>query len=330
MSETRRFLWSAAKAPRAHVPLALLACALAAAVARRGGRGAAPSRIALDADGGRQTVASTLRAMGARSRTAGSAHTTLAQAPRSRRRPSPRRPTSIVGEGDGSVALTVRLSAPGPSPVSVSYTPSSTAISGHLPATRTTAPAPASPLTFAPGETTKVVSVPILDCTELRPVRDVQVHPAAAHERDDRPGLHADRHRRQRRPLVATPRLFVRDAVVDEKAGSVTSRSLLGGPTGQVSASTVTVDYATSNGTATAGTDYTAASGTLTFAPGETVKNVVVPITRRRHGRAGEELRADPVQPDQRGDLGRHGHRRHRRQRRRPPWPRRPSPPRPT
>src|SRR5437870_13831796 len=39
------------------------------------------------------------------------------------------------------------------------------------------------------------------------------------------------------------------------------------------------VNYATSNAGAIAGTDYTASSGTLTFAPGETVKNVVVDIT---------------------------------------------------
>ena len=32
----------------------------------------------------------------------------------------------------------------------------------------------------------------------------------------------------------------------------------------------MTVNYATADGTATAGSDYTAASGTLTFAPGET------------------------------------------------------------
>ena len=41
---------------------------------------------------------------------------------------------------------------------------------------------------------------------------------------------------------------------------------------------TVTADYATSNGTATAGHDYTATSGTLTFTPGETHKTVSVPI----------------------------------------------------
>jgi hypothetical protein len=40
----------------------------------------------------------------------------------------------------------------------------------------------------------------------------------------------------------------------------------------------VTVDYGTSDGTATAGSDYLAASGTLTFAPGETTKAVVVNV----------------------------------------------------
>ncbi len=40
----------------------------------------------------------------------------------------------------------------------------------------------------------------------------------------------------------------------------------------------VTVDYATADGTATAGEDYTATSGTLTFGPGESLKTVSVPV----------------------------------------------------
>ena len=50
----------------------------------------------------------------------------------------------------------------------------------------------------------------------------------------------------------------------------------------------VTVDYATADGTATAGADYTAASGTLPFAPGETEQTVAVTILDDAHDE-GEE-----------------------------------------
>ena len=46
----------------------------------------------------------------------------------------------------------------------------------------------------------------------------------------------------------------------------------------QASTVTVTVDYATSDNTAEAGDDYTETSGTLTFAAGETVMAIIVPI----------------------------------------------------
>ena len=45
------------------------------------------------------------------------------------------------------------------------------------------------------------------------------------------------------------------------------------------SAGTLTVDFATADGTAIAGQDYTATSGTLTFSGGETSKTFQVPIT---------------------------------------------------
>ena len=41
---------------------------------------------------------------------------------------------------------------------------------------------------------------------------------------------------------------------------------------------TVSVNYGTANGTATAGSDYDAVSGKLTFAPGETSKSILVPV----------------------------------------------------
>ena len=51
---------------------------------------------------------------------------------------------------------------------------------------------------------------------------------------------------------------------------------------------TVTVDYATSDGTATAGEDYTAASGTLTFTAGDTAKTISVPILDDAEDDGGE------------------------------------------
>ena len=53
---------------------------------------------------------------------------------------------------------------------------------------------------------------------------------------------------------------------------------------------TVTVDYATADGTATAGDDYDSTSGTLTFEAGETTKTVSVPITADTEDDGGETL----------------------------------------
>jgi hypothetical protein len=61
---------------------------------------------------------------------------------------------------------------------------------------------------------------------------------------------------------------------VNENAGTATIPVTLNGPL----ALTTTVSYATSNGTAIAGTNYTAASGTLTFPPGQTSRTFAVPI----------------------------------------------------
>ena len=52
---------------------------------------------------------------------------------------------------------------------------------------------------------------------------------------------------------------------------------------------TASVDYATNDGTAVAGQDYTPQSGTLTFAPGELTKTVMIPITNDVIYEAGNE-----------------------------------------
>src|SRR5262249_7870881 len=61
---------------------------------------------------------------------------------------------------------------------------------------------------------------------------------------------------------------------VNENAPTATiTVTRTGGSTGSVG-----VNYATSNGTALAGSDYTATSGTLTFVNGETSKSFPIPI----------------------------------------------------
>jgi hypothetical protein len=72
---------------------------------------------------------------------------------------------------------------------------------------------------------------------------------------------------------------------VGEADGVVTittrrSGGSLGGP--------VTVHYATSNGTATAGSDYASANGTLTFGPGEAAKSFTVHVTSDSAHEPGE------------------------------------------
>ena len=74
------------------------------------------------------------------------------------------------------------------------------------------------------------------------------------------------------------PSISVADARANEGAGAKVafevslSRAFTGAE------HSVTVDYATADGTAEAGEDYTATSGTLTFAAGETTKTVNVPV----------------------------------------------------
>src|SRR5262249_33506902 len=76
-------------------------------------------------------------------------------------------------------------------------------------------------------------------------------------------------------PPPTQPSVSIADATVAE-GNSGTKNMTFNVTLSKAATSTVTVNYATSNGTATAGTDYTSASGTLTFAAGETSKTISV------------------------------------------------------
>ena len=108
---------------------------------------------------------------------------------------------------------------------------------------------PAGTLTFAPGETIKTVRVDILDDATPEGMETFMLdltNPSAdaTIARADVQVAIVDND-----TVVASPRLFVRDAVVDESAGTVSIPVLLGGPAGRASNKTVTVDFATSDGT---------------------------------------------------------------------------------
>jgi hypothetical protein len=73
------------------------------------------------------------------------------------------------------------------------------------------------------------------------------------------------------------PLLSVNDTAATEVLGDDSSAAFTV-TLSQASAGTVTVNYATADGSAAAGSDYVATSGTLTFAPGETSKTLGVDV----------------------------------------------------
>ncbi|SHN40377.1 immunoglobulin-like domain-containing protein, partial [Rhizobacter sp. OV335] len=81
-----------------------------------------------------------------------------------------------------------------------------------------------------------------------------------------------------------TPTLSINNVTVNEAAGTATFTVTLSAASGQA----VSVNYGTSNGTATAGSDYTAATGTLNFAAGSTVQTITVPIANDTTAEATE------------------------------------------
>ena len=81
--------------------------------------------------------------------------------------------------------------------------------------------------------------------------------------------------------------IAVADARVHENTGEALAFAVT---LSRAASGTVTVDYATANGTATAGADYTATSGTLRFAAGETSKMVSVTVLDDDHDDGGETV----------------------------------------
>ena len=93
------------------------------------------------------------------------------------------------------------------------------------------------------------------------------------------------------------PSFVIADAVVTEGNSGTTSMVFSVGLSAAASG-TVTVDYATSDGTATAGTDYTSTNGTLTFNAGETTKTITVTVTGDTDVEGNETFNIDFTNPN--------------------------------
>jgi hypothetical protein len=174
-----------------------------------------------------------------------------------------------VGESDGSATVTVSLSGPSEQTVTVNYaTSNGTATAGadYTAANGT--------LTFNPGQTSQTFSVSILPDSDDEV--DETVNLSLSGPSNATLGTPASATLTIGDDDVAPPTVQFSAAAysVGESDGNATITVNLSGPSEQ----TVTVNYATSNGTATAGADYTTANGTLTFNPGQTSQTFSVPI----------------------------------------------------
>jgi probable HAF family extracellular repeat protein len=183
-------------------------------------------------------------------------------------------PTVAIGdvtvtEGNAGTTIAVfnvNLSAAADEEVTVNFaTANGTAIAGA------DYVAGSGTLTFAPGDTNATVEVEVIGDTvaESNESFQVSLSMASGAVLSDGQGLGTI--------LDDEPRLTISDVARDEGRSGTTAfvfTVTLSAP----SDAPVTVNFATANGSATAGSDYQAQSGTLTFAPGQTTRTITINV----------------------------------------------------
>ena len=198
-----------------------------------------------------------------------------------------------VNEAAGTVTYTVTLSSASTALVSVNYsTADGSATAGSDYSTNN------GVLNFAPGETSKTVTVNITNDSVFEGTENFSLNisnpsnatistgTAVTTIHDDGTGAGGVDN--------DTPRISVNDVSVNEAAGSVTFTVTLSNASSQ----TVNVNYTTADGSAVAGSDYEASSGSLSFAPGETSKTITVAITNDNLFEGNETFSVNLSNPD--------------------------------
>jgi hypothetical protein len=201
-----------------------------------------------------------------------------------------------VSEGDGSAVITVTRSGGASSAVSANYTTANgTAVAGS------DYGATSSTVTFAPGEYSKNITIPIINDSVSEPTESfsvalsnpsnnatlgVQANTTVTISDND-----ANDNSLQFNPAIYT----VGEASGTGQAGQAiltVTANRSGNPN-----AILTVDYATRNGSAVAGQDYTSASGTIVFNAGETQKQVSVQLINDNLIEATENFFVDLTNP---------------------------------
>ena len=168
-------------------------------------------------------------------------------------------------EGSNDILFTVTLSAVSDEIVTVDYTTEDDTATAGVDYTATN-----GTLTFAPGETIKTVEVAVNGdrLYESNENFSLKLSNASNANLEDFQGIGTiiddD---------VAPPGLTINNVSVTEGNEGATSAQLTV-TLDAVSDQTITVDYSTEDGSATAGQDYVAKSETLTITPGETTKTI--------------------------------------------------------
>lgn len=175
-----------------------------------------------------------------------------------------------VNELEGTATITVVLDTPSAQAVTVDYATSAGATNPATAGSDYTASN--GTLTFNPGETVKAFTIPLLDDASQENIETVSL--TLSNPVNAALGVLTTATLSIIDNETTTVQFETPGYIINENGGQVAIQVTLS----SAAAFPITVDYATSDGTAAAGSDYTANSGTLTFAPGETSKTINVAV----------------------------------------------------
>jgi Calx-beta domain/RTX calcium-binding nonapeptide repeat (4 copies) len=184
--------------------------------------------------------------------------------------------------GTTTATFTVSLSNASSAPVTVNYiTANGTATAG----TDYTAVA-STLLTFAAGEITKTITVAVTGDTiaEANENFFINLTGAVGATISDNQGQATITNDE----TVVTPAIRIQDTTIVEGLKGSPTQALIVLSLSTTSLLPITVNYATTNATAIAGTDYTASTGTITFNPGVTSQTIAISILNDSINEANE------------------------------------------